>query len=316
MNGTTTVPTNVLNALKGKDGDLVLDMGGGITWTINGKDIESVSGSIDLDVKLGTSGIPIDVVNNVTGEHYSTTIHLNHSGKFGFKAVMTVPLRKQDAGLYSNLYYYNPSKKALEFVSSAKIDANGNAELDFNHASDYAIIIDDHPLGGRDVTAKTNGNKVKLTWDAAPGAESYTVYIKKNGKYKKFKTTSKAALSVSGLKNGKTYEFLIRYSVDGKLSEIADSYKVSVTAKYKPIVSLTANEGSITIKWSKVENAEKYKVFKYVNGKLKLVTETTKRTIRITGTKADKKYSYAVKAYVDSKWTTVSISDIATVTAK
>ncbi|MBO6301230.1 MAG: Ig-like domain-containing protein [Ruminiclostridium sp.] len=168
MNGTTTVPTNVLNALKGKDVDLVLDMGGGITWTINGKDISSVSGSIDLGVKLGTSSIPVEVRNNLTGEHYSTTIHLNHSGKFGFKAVMTLPLRKQDAGLYSNLYYYNPSKKVLEFVSSAKIDKNGNAELDFNHASDYAIVIVDHPLGGRDVTAKTTGNKVKLTWDAAP----------------------------------------------------------------------------------------------------------------------------------------------------
>ena len=104
--------------------------------------------------------------------------------------------------------------------------------------------------------------------------------------------------------------------MDGKLSEIADSYKVSVTAKYKPIASLTANEGSITIEWSKVENAEMYKVFKYVNGKLRLVTETTKRAIRITGTKAGKEYSYAVKAYVDGKWTTVSTSDIATVTAK
>ena len=316
MNGTTTVPTNGLNAVKGKDVELVLDMGGGITWKINGKDITSVSGSIDLGVKLGTSGIPVEVRNNVTNEKYSTTLHLNHNGNFGFKAVMTVPLRKQDAGLIANLFYYNPSKKTLEFVSSAKIDANGNAELDFNHASDYAIVIDDHSLGGRDVTAKTTGNKVKLTWDAAPGAESYTVYIKKNDKYKEFKTTSKAALTVSGLKNGKTYEFLIRYSVDGKLSEIADSYKVSVTAKYKPIVSLTADEGSITIKWSKVENAEEYKVFKYVNGKLKLVTETDKRSVRITGTKAGKEYSYAVKAYVDGKWTTVSTSDIATVKAK
>ena len=131
------------------------------------QDIESVSGSIDLGVKLRTSDITIDVVNNVTSEHYTTTIHLNHSGKFGFRAVMTVPLRKQDAGLYANLYYYDQAKKALEFVSSAKMDANGNAELDFNHASDYAIVIDDHPLGGRDVTSKMTGSKVKLTWDAA-----------------------------------------------------------------------------------------------------------------------------------------------------
>lgn len=317
MNGTTTVPTNVLNALKGKDVDLVLDMGGGITWTINGKDISSVSGSIDLGVKLGTSDIPVDVVNNVTGEHYSTTIHLNHSGKFGFKAVMTVPLRKQDAGLFANLFYYNPGQKALEFVSSVKIDANGNADLDFNHASDYAIVIDDHPMdkdNGMSATPTATG--LRLAWNPVDGATSYNVYVKKNDKYKKLTSTSKPALKVSGLKNGTTYEFMVRYKVDGKLSEITDSYKVSVTAKYKPIVSLTANEDSITIKWSNVENAEKYKVFKYVNGKLRLVTETTKRAICINGTKAGKEYSYAVSAYVNGKWTKIQKKDIVKVRAK
>ena len=50
-----------------------------------------------------------------------------------------------------------------------------------------------------------------------------------------------------------------------------------------------------------------------MDGKLKLVTETAKRAVRITGTKAGKEYSYA---YVDGKWTTVYTSDIVTVKAK
>ena len=234
----------------------------------------------------------------------------------GLCKLITSQQGKQDAGLYANLYYYDPKAKELEFVSSAKIDKNGNAELDFNHASDYAIVIDDHPLGGRDVTAKTTGNKVKLNWDAIPDAESYTVYIKKNGKYKKLTTVSKTALTVNGLTNGKTYKFLIRYSVDGKLSEIADSYTVSVTAKYKPIVSLTSNEGSISVKWNKVEGTEKYRVYKYVNGKLKYLGEVGGTSARLTDTAAGKKYTIAVKAYVNGEWTKVYKSDLVTVTAK
>ncbi|HBI53227.1 MAG TPA: hypothetical protein DDX72_10680 [Ruminococcaceae bacterium] len=182
--------------------------------------------------------------------------------------------------------------------------------------TDHTVAADDRPNSGRDVTAEITESKAKLTWDAVPGAESYTVYIKRNGKYEKLRTLSKTSLTVSGLKNGKTYEFLIRYSIGGNLSETADAYEISVTANYKPVVSLTADEGSIAVRWNKVDNAEKYRVFKYVNGKLKLVAETEKNAVRITGTKAGKKYSYAVKAYVNGEWTKVSSSDIATVTAK
>ncbi len=166
------------------------------------------------------------------------------------------------------------------------------------------------------VTATVSQSTVTLKWDRVKGAESYTIYVKENGEWKKLKTTTKNTLKVTKLTNGKTYEFLIRYKVDGKLSVIEDSYKVSAKAYYKPAVKLTANKDSITIGWKSVPGAAKYKVYKYVNGKLKLVTETTKHTVRITGTKSGKEYSYAVKAYVDGKWTKVYTSDIATVTAK
>ena len=168
----------------------------------------------------------------------------------------------------------------------------------------------------KNLTATVIQNKVKLSWDKIPGAESYTVYIKKNGEWKELKTTANNSLNVIKLKNGKTYEFLIRYKVDGKLSEIEDSYTVSAKIYYKPDVKLTANEGSITVKWDKVPGAQKYKVFKLVDGKLKLVRETEKSGINLTNVKAGKEYIFAVKAYVDGKWTTVSTSDIATVKAK
>ena len=48
----------------------------------------------------------------------------------------------QNAGLYANLFYYNEILKDLEFVCADKIDADGTAELTFNHASEYVIVLD------------------------------------------------------------------------------------------------------------------------------------------------------------------------------
>ena len=109
---------------------------------------------------------------------------------------------------------------------------------------------------------------------------------------------------------------MVKYTINGKESAEKDSYKVSVKIYYKPAVKITANKGSITLKWNKVPEATKYRVYKYVNGKLGLVTETTKRSVKINGTKAGKEYTYAVKAYVDGKWTKVYTGDLASVTAK
>ena len=85
---------------------------------------------------------------------------------------------------------------------------------------------------------------------------------------------------------------------------------------YKPAVKATAAKGSITLKWNKVEGASKYRVFKVVDGKLKLLTEITKRSVKINGTKAGREYTYAVKAYIDGKWTKVYTTDLVSVTAK
>ena len=71
MNGTTVVPKDVIDSIKGKDTTLVLDMGNGLSWKIYGKDITDAAGDIDFDVTVGADAgksIPVDVINNVTGE--------------------------------------------------------------------------------------------------------------------------------------------------------------------------------------------------------------------------------------------------------
>ena len=119
MNGTTVVPKDVIDSIKGKDTTLVLDMGNGLSWKIYGKDITDAAGDIDFDVTVGADAgksIPVDVINNVTGERYSMNLTLAYDGEFGFTATLTVNMESKNAGLYANLFYYNEQTGELEFI--------------------------------------------------------------------------------------------------------------------------------------------------------------------------------------------------------
>lgn len=145
MNGTTVVPKDVIDSIKGKDTTLVLDMGNGLSWKIYGKDITDAAGDIDFDVTVGADAgksIPVDVINNVTGERYSMNLTLAYDREFGFTATLTVNMESKNAGLYANLFYYNEQTGELEFISAGQIDPDGNVELVFTHASDYTIVVD------------------------------------------------------------------------------------------------------------------------------------------------------------------------------
>lgn len=140
MNGAAVVPGNVFDTLKGRDVIVVFDMGEGITWSVNGKDITSDKVSdIDLSVKSDTKNIPVNVVNNITGERYSIQISLAYNGEFGFKAVLSINLGSGNAGQKAALYYYNDG--SLELMCESEISSDGTANLTFTHASDYLIVI-------------------------------------------------------------------------------------------------------------------------------------------------------------------------------
>ena len=144
MNGTSVVPKTVIDSIKGKDTTFVLDMGNGLSWKINGKEITDAAGDIDFGVTIGADAgksIPVDVINKVSGEKYSMNLSLAYDGEFGFTATLTVNMESKNSGMYANLFYYNEQTGKLEFVSAGQIDSDGNVELAFTHASDYTIVV-------------------------------------------------------------------------------------------------------------------------------------------------------------------------------
>ena len=146
MNGASVVPGDVFDEIRGKNVTIEFDLGGGISWSVNGKSVSDKVGDIDFRVTYGegaSDAIPVDLINALTGERTSMNVTLAYEGRFGFEAVLRINVGAANQGLVANLFYYNESTRELEFISAGEVDAEGFAYLSFTHASDYTIVLDE-----------------------------------------------------------------------------------------------------------------------------------------------------------------------------
>ena len=140
MNSTTKLPKNIISQIQGQDIDLVLDMGGGFVWTVNGLNVTKAK-TVDMRVRK-LSKIPKSAVDEYFGGIKTIQLDLKHNGDFGFIAELTVDLGSRYDGMYANSYCYK--SRTFEFGDSAEI-VDGQARLRFSHASSWLITIENSP---------------------------------------------------------------------------------------------------------------------------------------------------------------------------
>lgn len=175
MNGASVVPGDVLDSVKGQDITISFDMGGGIVWTVNGRDVTADhANDVDFSVQTGTSHIPQDMVDQVAGNRPTMQLSLAHNGDFGCSAVLTINVGTAYAGLDANLYYYNESAGGLEYVTGHQINEDGITNLTFTHASDYVIVVNKNATGESNSGAPSGGSgeSAPAGADASRGTEA------------------------------------------------------------------------------------------------------------------------------------------------
>ncbi len=149
MEDTTILTTEKLQMAKEQNFDLLLDMGGAVTWSIDVDSVdESVMTEVDMGVTLGTENVPKEVVSSILDGNKYLEITLAHEGAFGFEPVLNVALGTEYSGQYANLFYYDPESETLEFICDAVIGPDGVASLRFDHASCYLIVVSDQSMSG------------------------------------------------------------------------------------------------------------------------------------------------------------------------
>ncbi len=116
MGDETKVPAEIFESLAGKDVEVIFDLGN-VQWSASGADIPTDADFTDLDLRvdLDTRGIPVNVINTITGEIGTVQITLAHDGEFGFTMTLTAPLGKENVGYWANLYHFDEKAEALNF---------------------------------------------------------------------------------------------------------------------------------------------------------------------------------------------------------
>ncbi len=95
----------------------------------------------------------------------------------------------------------------------------------------------------------------------------------------------------------------------GSLS-VSDTLTSTAPSLTPSITSITAGSGKVDLSWSSVSGAANYAVYYIANGKWYNAGTTTALKMTVSGLTGGTRYGFAVKAYLNGAWTSVSSSDI------
>ena len=146
MSAAGVIYAETLEQIRDQKTKVVLDVGNGVKWAIDGAEIEEgPMSNMDLKVAMGEGAtrIPAERIEALTGGEEYVELSLAHEGSFGLKAVLTVTLDQAMEGQYANLFYYNEAEEAFEYICAAQISSRKEAAFVLGHASDYIIVISD-----------------------------------------------------------------------------------------------------------------------------------------------------------------------------
>jgi len=227
-----------------------------------------------------------------------------YTGK-AIKPALTVKdgSKKLVAGVDYKVTYSNNTKCGTAKAKITGVSKNG-------YKSTKTVNFNIRPAKITPKVTNVKYNQQKVTWSKVTGATSYKVYKSTNNKtYKLVKTVKSSASRVyksTGLEAGRTYYYKVRaVRVSGGTTYwgIKGSAAKLKTVLYKGEITYGKNtaKGTATIKWTGVNGAHGYKIYRSMTGKdgsFKLI-KTAKYVTQYknTGLKKGKTYYYKVKAY-------------------
>ncbi len=149
-------------------------------------------------------------------------------------------------------------------------------------------------------SVKNDANGIVVKWNKISGADSYRVYRKTSkSDWKKVYQGSKTSYTDKNTINGEKYYYMVR-AIDNKV--LSQYYEgKSIVALNAPKLSISNTVGSVTVKWSKVGNADGYYVYRKneKNAWVRVAKITNGKTTSFKDKNVEngKSYKYTVKAY-------------------
>ncbi|MBO4926692.1 MAG: hypothetical protein J5379_00355 [Clostridiales bacterium] len=147
-----------------------------------------------------------------------------------------------------------------------------------------------------------NGLTMDLSWTAVDGAQSYEIYrsMEPAGPYTLLDTTTACSITDTDLVEGTRYYYKVRavISENGAARYSKEAYATAVALETPSIESIRYSpEGGVTIFWTEVENADRYKVLRVNGNKYEHVASVSADTLTFTDPNGKPGSVYIVCAY-------------------
>ena len=160
--------------------------------------------------------------------------------------------------------------------------------------------------------AEPGNGTVKLAWDKVPGATKYAV-TREGTTVASY--TESCEFEARGLANGVSYGYRVRALIDGSWTPLTDSTVWAIPSDPeapKAVASLDA-EGSVNLKWSAVDGADKYAIALKTNGGYSTYTYDCRRTEFSVKNLKPGNYQFLVQAHLPSGWSSFSANDLVSI---
>ena len=144
-------------------------------------------------------------------------------------------------------------------------------------------------------------NSITLTWNKVSNADSYQIYINKNGTWTKLDDVTGTSYTATGLSASTSYEFRIRAVKNGKYSAWTNhtaSTKAAAVTKPSAVTGFKASTittNSITLTWNKATNADSYKLEMKVDGAWKELTTTSSTSYTVKNLSPNTSYEFRIR---------------------
>ncbi|MGN0643258.1 MAG: hypothetical protein ACI4JJ_08920 [Huintestinicola sp.] len=142
MNGSYIVSGKALDAIEGRNVNLVCVLDNGVKWTINGKDVDTKK-DINIYTEYNIKYVPSSLIKKATKDAVSYT-QVGISTKyvdFDVEANVTVKFAAKRAGLTAVVYKYDPDSNSLKGVCKSKVLSDGSCTFTVDQGAAYVIIL-------------------------------------------------------------------------------------------------------------------------------------------------------------------------------
>lgn len=157
------------------------------------------------------------------------------------------------------------------------------------------------------VIADTDNGSVTLQWEETPSASQYAIAVRnEDGSFKTYTyDCADTSYTVTGLTNGKTYQFLVQARVDGRWTPYSELDLVECELVPQPrFTAEPAGDGEVQLNWGAIDGADAYAVAeRLADGSYRTFTySATGTSYKVAGLECGVEHRFLVQSRVAGRW--------------